>query len=232
MEYPWSLAPLAYQPPSLEAVTVINLNQSNLAAEDIGFEFFDQLLHYAEVNVIQEAIELLKAYQYEYRCRLANMDELQRDTHFRDFLCKIRYKDEGGLLEQERKYLKYHETVVNLIEDYESMVSAFWKAVQSSDYARIERFINDKGISLTVRDSDGRTPLHHAVINRSSEIVKLLIYNNTDVINTQDKYGNTPLDYVKDSVIENLLRQQGARTRNEDDELIKRELLATSSKVN
>ena len=38
-----------------------------------------------------------------------------------------------------------------------------------------------KCFKVTERDSDGRTPLHHAALKDSVEVANVLLYNNADV---------------------------------------------------
>lgn len=56
------------------------------------------------------------------------------------------------------------------------------------------RYIGD-GVSVNLRDSEGRTPLHWAVDRGHLDVVELLISSNADV-NAQDEDGQTPLHYA------------------------------------
>ena len=67
-----------------------------------------------------------------------------------------------------------------------------------------ENFINS-------RDHNGRTPLHHAVINGYREVVELLVEKGAD-INAADNFGFTPLDLArkKPDIKGYLLRKQAS----------------------
>ncbi|KAI4319954.1 hypothetical protein MLD38_033487 [Melastoma candidum] len=51
------------------------------------------------------------------------------------------------------------------------------------------------GVSVNVKDSEGRTPLHWAVDRGHQEVVELLVNQHADV-NAQDDEGQTPLHYA------------------------------------
>jgi hypothetical protein len=69
----------------------------------------------------------------------------------------------------------------------------------------------EHGADVTVKDSDDRTALHHAVLRRfSAQVVSLLIENGADV-NAPDSHGQTPLHFAyTDPQIAQLLLENGA----------------------
>ncbi|XP_021909327.1 acyl-CoA-binding domain-containing protein 2 [Carica papaya] len=68
----------------------------------------------------------------------------------------------------------------------------------------------ESGVSVNVKDSEGRTPLHWAVDRGHINIVEALVSNNAD-INAKDNEGQTPLHYAvvceREAIAEFLVKQ-------------------------
>lgn len=76
--------------------------------------------------------------------------------------------------------------------------------------------------AVNVRDEDGKTPLHIAVINKDMGIINELLSSDNIDINSQDNTGKTPLLYAYDldlinrllsmpNIDENILDNTGQR---------------------
>ncbi|KAL9237439.1 hypothetical protein vseg_011986 [Gypsophila vaccaria] len=65
---------------------------------------------------------------------------------------------------------------------------------REGDVANLHKCI-ENGISVNIKDSEGRTPLHWAVDRGHLPVIELLLKNNADV-NAKDNEGQTPLHYA------------------------------------
>lgn len=78
----------------------------------------------------------------------------------------------------------------------------------------------ESGISVNLRDSEGRTPLHWAVDRGHVNVVELLVSRNADV-NAQDNEGQTPLHYAvvceREAIAELLVKQNASRDVKDND---------------
>ena len=87
--------------------------------------------------------------------------------------------------------------------------------LQGDDYVnRMNELIR---LSFEEGTETGRTALHHAVKERRTETVKLLISKNADV-NAKDDRGDTPLNWANSAVrteLSELLRKHGGKTGEE-----------------
>lgn len=78
----------------------------------------------------------------------------------------------------------------------------------------------ESGVSVNLKDSEGRTPLHWAVDRGQFHITELLLSRNADV-NVKDKEGQTPLHYAvvcEREAIAKFLVKQNADTAVKDDD--------------
>lgn len=72
------------------------------------------------------------------------------------------------------------------------------EAVKNGNLSEVDDLLSSDNVDVNVRDEDGKTPLHIAVINQNRNIInKLLDSENIDV-NSQDNLGKTPLLYAYD----------------------------------
>ncbi|HVR34542.1 MAG TPA: ankyrin repeat domain-containing protein [Methylomirabilota bacterium] len=100
----------------------------------------------------------------------------------------------------------------------QTVITSLWFALQQrlgfvvqKEMEETVSALIEHGADVTVKDSDGRTALHHAVLRRfSAQVVSLLIEKGADV-NARDSHGNTPLHWaVNDFKISQLLLENGA----------------------
>jgi ankyrin repeat protein len=68
-----------------------------------------------------------------------------------------------------------------------------FEAVKKGDAEKLKEFLS-KGIKTDLRDKEGFTPLHYAVINNRKDIAEILIKHGANV-NTKNLLGETPLHY-------------------------------------
>jgi len=73
---------------------------------------------------------------------------------------------------------------------------AFWQAVTEGNVQDVSRYIENEGINVNVKNDNGTTPLHRAVLGNSNiDITKYLIEKGANV-NAKDSKGWTPFHYV------------------------------------
>lgn len=76
------------------------------------------------------------------------------------------------------------------------------------------------GVSVNVKDSEGRTPLHWAVDRGHANVVELLVSKDADV-NAKDDEGQTPLHYAvvcdREGIAEFLVRQNASTDVKDND---------------
>lgn len=85
-------------------------------------------------------------------------------------------------------------------------------AVMAGDQARVAYLLDKKHASVNAQDLQGETPLHHALLQRSPEMVAFLVARGADV-NQRDRDGWTPLmtaAYTDDAADVKVLTAQGA----------------------
>jgi len=70
-----------------------------------------------------------------------------------------------------------------------------FRAAEEGKLDDVKSFIDEKGVSVNVRDAYGQTPLHSAVGAESIEIVEFLVSKNADV-NAEETDKKTPLHYA------------------------------------
>jgi len=72
------------------------------------------------------------------------------------------------------------------------------RAVKRQDITKVENILSKSSYKISLKDSEGRTPLHYINGKNAYIITEILIEKGSDV-NSRDKYGKTPLDYLKES---------------------------------
>jgi quinoprotein dehydrogenase-associated probable ABC transporter substrate-binding protein len=85
-------------------------------------------------------------------------------------------------------------------------------AVMADDQTRVAYLLDKKHASVNAQDLQGETPLHHALMQRSPDMVAYLIARGADV-NTRDRDGWTPLmtaAYTDDAADVKVLTAHGA----------------------
>jgi ankyrin repeat protein len=71
-----------------------------------------------------------------------------------------------------------------------------YTAVQKGDAEDVRRHLNREGVDVNeVNETYSWTPLHRAVVNGDTEIVKLLLEHGAHT-DKQDRFKKTPLDYA------------------------------------
>uniref|UniRef100_A0A6N2LKK1 ACB domain-containing protein n=1 Tax=Salix viminalis TaxID=40686 RepID=A0A6N2LKK1_SALVM len=79
----------------------------------------------------------------------------------------------------------------------------------------------DGGVSVNLKDSEGRTPLHWAVDRGHLNIAEVLVGKNADV-NAKDKDGQTPLHYAavceREAIAEYLVKQNADTDARDNDD--------------
>lgn len=85
----------------------------------------------------------------------------------------------------------------------------------------------DGGVSVDLKDSEGRTPLHWAVDRGHLDVTELLLSKNADV-NAKDNEGQTPLHYAavceREAIAEFLVKQNADTDLKDDDGNLPRDL--------
>lgn len=78
----------------------------------------------------------------------------------------------------------------------------------------------ESGVSVDLKDSEGRTPLHWAVDRGHSNIAELLVSRNANV-NAKDNEGQTPLHYAatceREDIAKYLVKHNADRDLKDDD---------------
>lgn len=78
----------------------------------------------------------------------------------------------------------------------------------------------EAGVSVNVKDSEGRTPLHWAVDRGHSKVVEMLVSKDADV-NAKDDEGQTPLHYAvvcdREGIAEFLVKQNASTDVKDND---------------
>lgn len=78
----------------------------------------------------------------------------------------------------------------------------------------------ESGVSVNIKDSEGRTPLHWAVDRGHSNVVELLVSRNAD-INVKDVDGQTPLHYAvvcdREAIAEYLVKNNANISEKDND---------------
>lgn len=77
-------------------------------------------------------------------------------------------------------------------------------AVRDDEVDSVKKLLAEEDIDINFPDEKGFRPLHYAVINQNTEIVRLLLDNNAD-IDARDKEGRTPIYYARDFGMASLL---------------------------
>ncbi|KAJ6677382.1 ACYL-COA-BINDING DOMAIN-CONTAINING PROTEIN 2 [Salix viminalis] len=79
----------------------------------------------------------------------------------------------------------------------------------------------DGGVSVNLKDSEGRTPLHWAVDRGHLNIAEVLVGKNAD-INAKDNDGQTPLHYAavceREAIAEYLVKQNADTDARDNDD--------------
>lgn len=70
-------------------------------------------------------------------------------------------------------------------------------ALGQLDHAILKLLLGHGDIDPNVKDSDGRTPLHYAVLYGSPDTINLLLKQTGIDVSIQDNEGRTPLEYAK-----------------------------------
>lgn len=83
------------------------------------------------------------------------------------------------------------------------------QAAARGNVHRIDKYVNEKGISVSATDELGNTPLHYAYYNHKKEAVERLIALSADQ-NIRNNEGNSPFDMSKLASAEKLIAT-GAR---------------------
>ncbi|KAK9122195.1 hypothetical protein Syun_019812 [Stephania yunnanensis] len=98
-------------------------------------------------------------------------------------------------------------------------LDAIHAAAREGDINNILEYINN-GVSVNLKDSEGRTPLHWAVDRGHLEVAELLVSNNADV-NAKDDEGQTPLHYAamcdREAIAEFLVKQNADIVSKDND---------------
>ncbi|UZR94229.1 ankyrin repeat domain-containing protein [Chondrinema litorale] len=69
------------------------------------------------------------------------------------------------------------------------------EATKNCDYTAVSDFLKN-GLTVNVKDEEGKTPLHWAVICGNPDLIRLLLFYKAEVQFTDDK-GMSALDYAK-----------------------------------
>lgn len=56
-------------------------------------------------------------------------------------------------------------------------------------------FLLNEGACVTLKDADGQTALHRAILNRRREVAELLSLNHPDLLSISDHKHKLPSDY-------------------------------------
>ncbi|KAK7282546.1 hypothetical protein RIF29_11426 [Crotalaria pallida] len=106
-------------------------------------------------------------------------------------------------------------------EDHESdlKMDAIHEFAREGDMANLVKCI-ENGVSVNLKDSEGRTPLHWAVDRGHLDVTELLVGKNADV-NAKDNDGQTPLHYAvtceREAIAEYLVKHN-ADTHSKDND--------------
>ena len=73
--------------------------------------------------------------------------------------------------------------------------SNFWEAVKEGNLSKVEEYVNVHHVDVNSRDFLKNTPLHYAVLNQDTALIKFLIKNGAE-INAKNAYGKTVLHTV------------------------------------
>lgn len=72
------------------------------------------------------------------------------------------------------------------------------EAVKNGNLSEVDDLLSSDNVDVNVRDEDGKTPLHIAVINQNRDIINKLLDSENINVNSQDNLGKTPLLYAYD----------------------------------
>lgn len=95
----------------------------------------------------------------------------------------------------------------------EATLEAIHDCAREGEIDNLRKYIGN-GVSVNLKDSEGRTPLHWAVDRGHANIVELLLNNHADV-NAKDNEGQTPLHYAamcdREDIAELLVKRNADR---------------------
>ncbi|KAF9616398.1 hypothetical protein IFM89_029652 [Coptis chinensis] len=98
-------------------------------------------------------------------------------------------------------------------------LEALHESAREGEIDKLNKYL-DTGVSVNLKDSEGRTALHWAVDRGHINIVELLLSKNADV-NAKDDEGQTPLHYAamcdREDVAEFLVKQNADRDVKDND---------------
>jgi ankyrin repeat protein len=90
-----------------------------------------------------------------------------------------------------------------------------FSAVASANTERVRELLCSDPASASMKDENGATPFHHAVLNGQREIVDLLLANGADINARDDQFNATPTGWAIE-----YLREQGGLLAIEIDDVI------------
>ena len=98
------------------------------------------------------------------------------------------------------------------IKDGDDDTALIWVSICGN--SDIVKWLLEHGADVDIQNKDGNTTLHYASSHTNYDIVKLLLEHGADP-NIKNKDGNTALDRAKTREMKELLKQHGAKTREE-----------------